>query len=391
MNTSLDTNRSDDPMLFSSRPLLVFKHNPKAGGGSIRLLLNEIKNQTFTFRCLSDCTLYNNNAPCANSNHCNKNKKQSLSQLKKRNDTAVVVDEFDFLSEKVQKDAYVISSIREPCDHYVSLWSYGSHHAGGMYDDFHQRYPKWTEKAYGKDPPWFDSEQDIHAFQYVWLRDSKVQGSIANRHRLSYGHQSTLQEYPVDCWVYVDNYQATLYSCLRQYEAQGGTVNWTTPLMTELVETLQEELYLTRRVLKTYHTKNDPIENPQQYHHSKCSKYFDNETADMVRFGHESFIYDIFGYDGCCQGRTPKNSLILPPPPPEWNSTVSVSGNAQSLENVVLDRKVFNSHYIFFGGVVLSLLFLMYALIYRKWSQKNGEMYSPVQLESELEEENDEP
>ena len=370
MNGTLEANQNGNPKLFSSRPLLVFKHNPKAGGGSIKKLLRDMKDQTFHIRCLADCALYNRNFPCKEKKSCLIDQHISLSQLKDRNDTAVFVDEFDFLSNRVQKDAYVISSIREPCDHYISLWSYKY---GGLYNSLQKKDKEWTEKAYGKHPPLFDSADDIYAFQYEWLRDSKIQGLIGRRHRESYGEKSALLDYPVDCWVYVDDYQATLYSCLRKYEAQGGVVNWTTPLMTELVQTLQEKLYPNRRVLDAhYHSKNDVNENPQQYHHAKCSKYFDNETARLVRFGSESIIYDIFGYDGCCQGRTHKSSLVLPPPPSTLANNVSgdLYMAEESIHSFSQDQTVFNSYYFFYGGIFLCIVSLVYVFKHRKWCSR---------------------
>jgi hypothetical protein len=375
----------------SSRPLLVFKHNPKAGGGSIQLLLSHMKNKMIHFRCLTDCKQINGNNPCKQTKRCAAgDKQQSYSQWKNSTDTLLVLDEPDFLSDIFQKDAYVISSIREPCDHYVSCWAFGSAHHGGMYGSNHKRDPVWTEKAYGKDPPRFDSERDIHAFQTEWLRDSRVQGVIGRRHHAMYGDKSTLQNYPVDCWVFVDDFQSTLYSCLRQYEAQGGFVNWTTPIVMELVQSLQQKLYPTRRMMleDKRHGKNDVVENPQQYHHAKCSIFFDKETADMVRFGTDSFIYDTFGYDGCCQGRTHKNPLVLPPPPDQYNITVwgkdqpALDNSMHKFVHEQDQEGKFTLYYLLLGCNVVSLLLVVSIFKRLKtWHWVKPMKYTPVETE----------
>ena len=111
---------------------------------------------------------------------------------------------------------------------------------------------------------------------------------------------------------------------------QGGLVDWDAPLLSELITSLRKKN--SKRELQNY-TKDDPIGNPQLSHHSKCSTYYDNATADLVQLGAESFIFDAFGYQGCCGGRNPKNTLIHPPPllsSREVNGTSSASAPVQN-------------------------------------------------------------
>merc|ERR1711957_1041412 len=83
----------------------------------------------------------------------------------------------------------------------------------------------------------------------------------------------------------------------------GGSVFWDAPLLSNI----REEMELNSRRLVSYE-KDDPQNNSQLSHHSPCSTYFDEESATFIRNGPESFIYDYFGYEGCClRGRNQTN------------------------------------------------------------------------------------
>ena len=92
---------------------------------------------------------------------------------------------------------------------------------------------------------------------------------------------------PAHCWVYVDDFKATLYSCLRQYEMQGGLVDWDAPLLSALVKQLQQKNAKQKLEEKS---KNDSIGNPHFFHHAKCRTYYDKITADIVQLGDESSL-----------------------------------------------------------------------------------------------------
>jgi len=337
MFTNVDVIHQDD--VPTSKPLLAFKHNPKAGGGSIFILLSEMKTRNNTYlanflkestyctthpnvktkkKSMEEDSLYCQKEICVNSAKC----KYSFLDLAERNDALMYIKEFDTADPIIQRRAFVISSIREPCDQFLSLWAYGSSGRGALHRNV---------DGYGKDAPYFDSPRDIDAFRHDWLGNREIKGMIARRHHQSFGNNrledtnadNKLDGYPVDCWVYVDDFDATMYSCLREYEIQGGHVDWTAPLLSELVKDLQKKYDRSRRLQKldgntaidgSNYTKNDPLHNVQENHHSDCSKYFDEETAAFIRYGEEEFIYDYFGYESCCGGRKPINKLIAPPP-----------------------------------------------------------------------------
>ena len=154
----------------------------------------------------------------------------------------------------------------------------------------------WTVEAYGHDSPTFDSKEDIQRFQKLWLPDPNIAGIIDSRYRQSYGDPDIIERAngtstygmreAVDCWVFVDDYDATLYTCLREYEIQGGQVDWDAPLLSKLIKNLQEAN--AQKEFGTY--QHDPADNQQLSHHSKCPTYYDAATADIVQSGRESYV-----------------------------------------------------------------------------------------------------
>lgn len=325
-----------------SRQLLIFKHNPKAGGGSIEQVLLDLKPN---YRSNEDAfpDFYrndNNNIKTKNHTAVSLNNNTTTLLATKKDHTLIIVHESQRVGMLHRQEGFVISNIREPCDQYVSLWAFGSAGHGSLHRRNKKRNYNWTLAAYGHDSPTFDSQEDIKRFQQLWLPDPNIRGIIAKRFREGYGRPmangSTIFSRPssVDCWVYVDDFKATLYSCLREYEMQGGLVDWDAPLLSALVKRLQQKN--AKRKLGG-NSKNDPIGKPQLSHHAKCRTYYDNVTADIVQLGDESYIFKAFGYQGCCRGRNPKSTLIHPPPlisSPEVNDFGALELNQQMQENV---------------------------------------------------------
>jgi len=323
-NSSAGRRKSTAGVTFpSSRPQLIFKHNPKAGGGSIKELLQQLK-PNFVYAWDAFPEFYEDMI-------------DTTPVQINPNDTLILIPEFNRVRKHHRQKGFVISHMREPCDQYLSLWAFGSKGKGGLYEELKMDNYNFTVDAYGHDSPTFDTKEDIRRFQHKWLRDQKVIGLIARRHRESYGRPNVLETADggtrigtpdsVDCWVYVDDFQATIYSCLREYEMQGGLVDWDTPLLSDLTTDLQETN--KKRELEKY-TKNDLVGNPQLSHHSKCPTYYDNATADIVQMGAESFIFEAYGYQGCCGGRNPKNTLIHPPQPLFSSREVNVTSIASA-------------------------------------------------------------
>lgn len=305
-----------------ARSLLLFKHNPKAAGQSVLKVLMEMKPKR-----ISDEYIENQ------MNKHNNTFEEVITNLENVNGTFYYKYEFGEITTREHNHAFVISTIREPCSQYVSLWSFGSTKRGEMHYNLSELKDtpshSWTKKAYGRDSPLFDSERDINAFRHVWLRDKDVLGVIAQRFADSYGVSKAIMNsnksndeeahdkyiklpQQVDCWVYVENFVETFYNCLKEFEEQGGYIDWDTPTSRELVKKMKEKRRLNSNGEK--YVKSG-LTNVQSHHHSKCSTYFDDASAQLVVNGPENYIYKAFGYEGCCSTsyKRPQNLLVGTP------------------------------------------------------------------------------
>jgi len=320
-----------------SRPLLFFNHNPKAGGGTIRFIIEALK------KCKIDSDSYEKYI--IDDNH--------TIEIQMRNDTTwttssehdfdhdncvVYVNEYSKGKSIHRKHGFVIGNIREPCSHYVSLWGYASIGMGG-----HYRFAKnhGFEHLLGRDYPQFSSKGDINRFQ-EWL--GRVEGLISKRTVKSYGSNFDM----VDCWVILEDFQNSMLRCLLLYEKQGGFVNWKVPEVIDLVqnvikqnqsssqrylsvpeavsrlttdtwdsveaaakmrEEIREQQYQWMQQMRGFYkrepqpnyTKNDVDSSVQHAHHESCINYFNNTLLQNMRNGKEKSIFDHFGYEGCCQ------------------------------------------------------------------------------------------
>ena len=200
---------------------------------------------------------------------------------------------------KDRMEGFIIGSIREPCDQYVSLFTYASGHHGGVWHQATKH--KRLANLIGEDGPMFNSSSDVEKF-HGFLKHRAVFGRVHKQLNRNYKDGKELE---VDCWVFVDDFQVSLYQCLRQYEAQGGYLDWNSSLAISLMNEAKE--ILSHRGLKEHkHSeikdKNDVIGNPQELHHAPCETYFNEESMKMVE-DKDSIVYEIFGYEGCCKGR----------------------------------------------------------------------------------------
>merc|ERR1711971_1060954 len=269
---------------------------------------------------------------------------------------------------KDRKEGFIIGSIREPCDYYVSLFSYASGHNGGVW-----HYAKDHEnlgKLIGTDGPMFNSSNDIKKF-HEFLKHPRIFGRVHNQLNRNYKDN---KDYEVDCWVYVDDFQVSLYQCLRQYEMQGGYLDWDSPLSLSLMNEAKD--ILSQRGPKEHkHSKikdkNDPIGNPQQLHHAPCESYFDEESIKMIE-EKDSIVYSIFGYNGCCKDRKHDTNY--------FNDTIIKSMYISSHNNntpVLHETKSYykvNENILHFFGSSLGLVIIYVAisnLIKRKRSNKD--------------------
>ena len=282
------------------RPVLVFNHNPKAGGGTIRRVLEQ------AFTCELD--------PHVLTDPAGKRRDAVVRGGKGPTSCWVVVTEFKSSGSLAQQRGFVISSIREPCAHYLSLWSYATVNKKSGFRSGQHRKLKDLEDLYGKDTPFFNSSQDVTRFQR-WMRHDKVTGLMMSRYNHNYlptqkrfqvngkkGFRVRDAREHVDCWVFVEDFESTFINCLREFEAQGGSVDWEAAKLKQIVEGAVVIAENKRQNDKNY-TKNG--------NHGKCAAYFDAETAQMVEEGPDNLIYSKFGYSGCCSDVY--NASIHPP------------------------------------------------------------------------------
>merc|ERR1712157_59219 len=99
-------------------------------------------------------------------------------------------------------------------EHYGALWSWAKDH-----QDF--------KNMIGKDPPFFNSTTDKERF-HNFLKYPRVKGNSIKHFYEGYESEGRFE---VDCWVFTDDLQVSLYECLRQYEEQGGILNWDNPIV----------------------------------------------------------------------------------------------------------------------------------------------------------------
>jgi hypothetical protein len=207
--------------------------------------------------------------------------------------------------------AFKLAMIRNPCEYYVSIWSFISSYAlkGSPTYGWKMDRDVWaaTESR--------DSAEDIRRFR-SWLRaahksrahDDPAEGPgiLSSRVVLQYSDDgwdlkrvlphanlepvtagtsekisdalNRFSPSSVACWVKTENMNEDLKHCLREYEAKFGPhVNWDV---------------VTRRLQSDYNG------NPSK--HGKCQNYYDAESEAFVRKV-DHHIFQKFGYPSCCE------------------------------------------------------------------------------------------
>ena len=114
--------------------------------------------------------------------------------------------------------------------------------------------------------------------------------------------------------------------CLQRYEQQGGYINWTKPEAVDLLtaaKAKEEEKQNSRSYMTenkaVRESKNNPLGDPRLSHHSSCSRYFSNNNKlySKMESGPEAFLFQHFGYQGCCN---PGDAFVAPPAVPVTNN-----------------------------------------------------------------------
>jgi len=240
----IDVSPTQPSRLPPSRKQLLFNHNPKAGGSTLRkLFMKAVPDGSFN-----------------------------------------VVPEHGSSRLAEQQRAFVIGNVREPCEHYVSLWAFNSKGRGSFAHSA-------DNATLGRDPPHYNSPGDVHRFQ-TWLRLENVAGVVTRRFLRSYGNRTH-----VDCWVFLDSLAASALGCLRQFEAQGGAVLWESPALVDLKE---KEAARANELAEARASNGTLVAPRNRVHHGACSEYFDEGSTGLIVGGIDAALANAFGYIGCC-------------------------------------------------------------------------------------------
>jgi len=160
---------------------------------------------------------------------------------------------------------FVIGSVREPCDRYVSSWSYKP-----------EEFPEIPDPSNGSKLT-MDTLKDVVPAKKSALRSFQKQFG-PNPH--------------VDCWVVTDDFSASLRRCLEMFETQGGQVNWDFGGLVVALDPIAKDT-------DTGKDKNHP--GVQLEHHAPCAAYFDSQMSAYIEQV-DAPLYARFGWSGCCGG-----------------------------------------------------------------------------------------
>ena len=118
-----------------------------------------------------------------------------------------VVGEFARTSTSSQQRSFIVSSIREPCSAYLSLWAYGVAGLGQFREDCA------TPELYY--PPDGNPSASLHADMFhSWLA-TPARAVFQKRFDTSFPDPSA-----VDCWVRVERLDTDLLHCLHAFEVR---------------------------------------------------------------------------------------------------------------------------------------------------------------------------
>jgi len=225
-------------------------------------------------------------------------------------------EESDTLTPEDRQHTFTVGSVRDPCDYYVSCWS------------FSRNIPKVVaatggEEFYGTSEQ-LNTTDDIARFG-KWLRntmpDGLGPGLLTARFLWSYFNESvagavipepnlqgwTIQDRlvyanaaaafdpsSVDCWIKTETLTDDMRNCLSLFEERAGPgiVNWKE--YEEIVARREKE----HAEETTRSTAGNNIWTKNSGHQPTCF-YYDKANADFV-FNTDKEIFAKFGYPACC-------------------------------------------------------------------------------------------
>mmetsp|Transcript_13001 Transcript_13001/g.29593 ORF Transcript_13001/g.29593 Transcript_13001/m.29593 type:complete len:288 (+) Transcript_13001:70-933(+) len=209
------------------------------------------------------------------------------------NDYRLEVEDQAIDSNDTQR--FLIGSVRNPCDYYVSLYSYGAMGLGPFREhvpkelyktnsaEHFRRWLRFTLEILGKPSP--VGLMTARVLQSYTLQKKPLDYVFKPMQFISAEdmaeYSATLPKFNrsvVDCWVMTEDLVADTKRCLQRYEyVAQDKLDWNH--FNELVRT-------SGRI------------NPSK--HDACSTFFDEGSERLVRQT-DSLIFSAFGYSSCCE------------------------------------------------------------------------------------------
>jgi len=214
-----------------------------------------------------------------------------------------LVDELFGLTETRKEDGFVISTARNPCDYYVSLWSFDSSKNFALFSmqdggsAFFQENNTNATK-FGNWLSWVQSHgHGIMSYRLYetlvaardgmscWDQELGFCGEKFNDTNVELGLSSFSPKDTADCWIHTENLVDDFRVCLKQYEeVTGAKINW--DVFEELV-----------------HKPHEKGANHNLSEHEHCEYYFDSKTSASVMKS-DRHLFEAFGYETCCGAAT---------------------------------------------------------------------------------------
>lgn len=221
---------------------------------------------------------------------------------------------FQSASKEEHELKFLVGTIRNPCDYYVSLWSYSASHPSHLFDELaHDGAAGYIYNGVSQSK---DRARDVLSFRnflahisgnaapgmgaysgriaYAYIPDSGLSGDFSMGHYTAeqiHNARKMLSNFnpdDVDCWVDTENIFSDIRACLQRYEAKlGGSVSWS-----------DFNAKVTSQELDT---------NPSA--HLPCKAYFDKTTEALVRKMDDQ-VFQKFGFKSCCDEKSPVGASV---------------------------------------------------------------------------------
>eukprot|EP00439_Symbiodinium_sp_Y106_P086230 s534_g32.t1 len=215
----------------------------------------------------------------------------------------------------IAKDEFLLASVRNPCESYLSLWAFQSevNRRAGVMADLRRRDPEAYKRLVGRNSQnGFTGPDDVERFR-AWIKFMGHQGSVKLGLLSGRFHGKYLSQDPdmdirdnaflvrgmtqeaaaqtvqgirsasiselADCWMHTESLDADIAGCLKDFESVGGQVDWS-----------KVQSLIQSGTSSGGHGGSK---------HGGCETFFDEATARLV-VELDGALFEKFGYDSCC-------------------------------------------------------------------------------------------